>query len=221
VARRGIKLSIKLAVTAFALGWIAWKVHWGEIFAAVGRIEVGAWLAVWCGFAVGHGLGVFKWRYNVNLGIASARAQLGPIDALQCYAAGMFANLCLPSIVGGDALKAILAAKVTRRTEAAIVGGLTERLIDTFALLVLIVAGALWSQSAMPGWAQSVVQVGAALALAGALLCLPLVLRTRTARSSCSRSRWRSRAGSCCSTRAWGAASASTSRSRCGSSPCR
>jgi hypothetical protein len=63
-----------------------------------------------------------------------------------------------------------------------VVGGVTERLIDTFALLVLIVVGALWSQSAMPGWAQSVVQVGAVIGFGGALLALPLVLRTKLAR---------------------------------------
>lgn len=180
--KKTVKLALKVAVTLAAVAWIAWKVHWHDIASAIGRVPALTWFAVWLGFAAGHALGVFKWRYNVNLGIRSARARLAPVDAVQCYSAGMFANLCLPSIVGGDALKAILAARLTGRAEAAVIGGLTERLIDTFALLVLIVTGALWSQSAMPGWAQSVVQVGALLAVAGALLALPLVLRTRLAR---------------------------------------
>jgi uncharacterized protein (TIRG00374 family) len=180
--RRNVKLWIKIAVTLAALAWIAWKIHWHDIGAAMGRIAPGAWLLVWACFVAGHAIGVFKWRYNVNLGIRGERARLRATDAVQCYAAGMFANLCLPSIVGGDALKAVLAAKVTRRTEAAVIGGVTERLIDTFALLVLIVVGALWSKSAMPGWAQSVVQVAVVIAIGGALLALPLVLRTKLSR---------------------------------------
>ena len=34
------------------------------------------------------------------------RAPFPPADALRCYAAGLFANLYLPSIVGGDVLRA-------------------------------------------------------------------------------------------------------------------
>ena len=180
--KRTAKLALKLGLTVAALAWIALKVRWSEIVDAVARVPFATWALVLGGFVAGHALGVFKWRYNVNLGVASARARLGAMDAAQCYSAGMFANLCLPSIVGGDAIKALLAARVTGRVEASVLGGLTERLIDTFALLVLIVVGALWSSAAMPGWAQSVVQVGALLAAVGALVALPLLLRRKLER---------------------------------------
>jgi len=179
---RAFKLGIKLAVSGVLLVLIAAVVPWEKLWTSVRSLDARTWALVWLGFVAGHALGVLKWRYNVNLGIRSARARLSTVDAAQCYAAGMFANLCLPSIVGGDALKALLAAKVTGRAEAAVIGGLTERLIDTFALLVLILVGALWSADAMPGWAQSTVQVGALVALAGAMLFTPLVLRVKLAR---------------------------------------
>jgi uncharacterized membrane protein YbhN (UPF0104 family) len=180
--KRHAKLALKIGVTVAALAWIAVKVRWGEILDAVLRVPSTTWLVVWLGFVVGHALGVLKWRYNVNLGISSEKARLGALDAVQCYSAGMFANLCLPSIVGGDAIKAVLAARVTGRPEAAVLGGLTERLIDTFALLVLIVVGALWSREALPGWAQSVVQVGVLLTVVAALVSLPLLLRRKLER---------------------------------------
>ncbi|NUP97297.1 MAG: flippase-like domain-containing protein [Planctomycetaceae bacterium] len=182
MSKRTAKLALKVGVTLAAVLWIGLKVNWGAIGSAFARIPFSTWALVWGGFLAGHALGIFKWRYNVNLGMGEGRARLRPLDAVQCYSAGMFANLCLPSIVGGDALKAVLAARVTGRAEAAVLGGLTERLIDTLALLVLIVAGALWSKGTMPNWAQSVVQVGAVLAIGGALLALPLVLRTKLAR---------------------------------------
>lgn len=180
--KRALKLGVKLGVSAALLALIAAVVPWEKLWSSVRSLDARTWGLVWLGFIAGHALGVFKWRYNVNLGIRSARARLSLVDAAQCYAAGMFANLCLPSIVGGDALKALLAAKVTGRAEAAVVGGLTERLIDTFALLVLILVGAVWSADAMPGWAQSTVQVGALVALAGAALFTPFVLRVKLAR---------------------------------------
>lgn len=180
--KRALKLGIKLCVSGVLIALIAAVVPWEKLWTSVRSLDARTWGMVWLGFIAGHALGVLKWRYNVNLGIRSERARLSPLDAAQCYAAGMFANLCLPSIVGGDALKALLAAKVTGRAEAAVVGGLTERLIDTFALLVLILVGAWWSSDAMPGWAQSTVQVGALVALAGAALFTPLVLRVKLAR---------------------------------------
>jgi len=180
--KRALKLGIKLCVSGVLIALIAAVVPWEKLWTSVRSLDARTWGLVWLGFIAGHALGVLKWRYNVNLGIRSARARLSTVDAAQCYAAGMFANLCLPSIVGGDALKALLAAKITGRAEAAVIGGLTERLIDTFALLVLILAGALWSANAMPGWAQSTVQVGALVAFAGAALFTPLVLRVKLAR---------------------------------------
>lgn len=182
MTRTSVKIAFKLAVSAVLIAAILLIVPWSRLWASMRSLEPGTWLAVWGGFVAGHGLGVLKWRYNVNLGIRSRRAKLSGLDAVQCYAAGMFANLCLPSIVGGDALKALLAAKVTGRAEAAVIGGLTERLIDTFALLVLIVVGALWSRETMPGWARDVVQVAALVGAAGALLVLPLAMRTKLER---------------------------------------
>ncbi|MCC7011855.1 MAG: flippase-like domain-containing protein [Planctomycetes bacterium] len=180
------KLLLKVAVSLAFLGGMAWKLQqgdkWQQISDALGRIGALEWAGIWLAFVAGHAAGIWKWRYNVNLGIKSERRKLRGADAAQCYSAGMFANLCLPSIVGGDALKALLAAKITRRTEAAVVGGLIERLIDTFALLVLIVVGALLSREHMPGWLQSFVLVSVIVGCAGFVLFLPLVLRMKLAR---------------------------------------
>ena len=146
--------------------------------AALSRLDRGLWIGVFVAFVAGHTVGAFKWRFNVNL----ADAGLKPADALQCYGAGLFGNLFLPSIVGGDALKAWLAGKVTGRLEAAILGGVTERLLDTLALLCLIVLGAFASQQAIEGWYGRVLLVAGLVAVAGGLLFLPLFLRTKLER---------------------------------------
>jgi len=132
---------------------------------------------VWAVFAAGHFASSLKWRLNVNIG----RAGLGVTDAVQIYSAGLFANLCLPSIVGGDGLKAVLAGRLTGRYESAIFGGLCERLIDTFALMALAVVGSLLCAEQVEGWAGQVLLVGGLAGAVGAGLFLPLVLRVRLA----------------------------------------
>ena len=177
-AKRRLKLWIKVAVTSTLLALILRVVPWGELWSGVQSLDRGLWLTVWSCFLVGHLAGAFKWRLNVNIG----RAGLGRTDAVQIYSAGLFANLCLPSIVGGDGLKAVLAGRATGRYESAIFGGLTERLIDTLALLLLIVFGSLVSGDHVPGWAGQVLQVGALVGVGAGVLFLPLALRIRLAR---------------------------------------
>ncbi len=165
-------------MTSGLLALILRVVPWGDLWAGVRDLDPRLWLLVWACFLAGHLGGAFKWRLNVNIG----RAGLGRTDAVQIYAAGMFANLCLPSIVGGDGLKALLAGKVTGRYESAIFGGLSERLIDTFALLLMITVGTLVSADQVPGWVGQVLQVGALVGIGAGVLFLPLALRLRLSR---------------------------------------
>ncbi|MBK8177882.1 MAG: flippase-like domain-containing protein [Planctomycetes bacterium] len=175
-----VKVTVSLALLAglFAFLWARQGDKVGATADALKRLDAGLWLSILAAFLAGHAVGVFKWRFNVNL----ADAGLRPTDAVQCYGAGLFANLFLPSIVGGDALKAWLAGKVTGRLEAAIFGGVTERLLDTLALLALIVVGALVSQQSVEGWYGRVLLVGALVGAAGLLVFLPLILRAKLER---------------------------------------
>jgi uncharacterized protein (TIRG00374 family) len=179
-----LKLLLKVAVSAALLAAVSYFAFHGKgdkvqaTLTALQGLSPLYWLGVFAAFLSGHVVGAFKWRFNVNL----ADAGLKPVDAIQCYGAGLFANLFLPSIVGGDALKAWLAGKITGRLEAAIFGGLTERLIDTLALLALIVIGGFVSQTRVEGWYGQVILVSSLVAVAAALIFLPLMLRTKLAR---------------------------------------
>ena len=151
---------------------------WHELRAAFARLSAPLWLGVLGGFVLGHATGVFKWRIAVNAG----RGGLAVLDGARCYAAGLFANLCLPSIVGGDVLRAALAARITRRPEAAVWGGLVDRLSDVTALGLLIAGGALVARTALPGlWAQ-LLGLAVIVAILVAALGLPLALRRPLAR---------------------------------------
>ncbi len=173
-----MKLWLKVAVSAGLLAVLALVLPWEQVREAIGRLSPLVWAGVLAGFIAGHALGTVKWRLFVNAGHASLRAA----DAALCYGAGLFANLCLPSIVGGDVLRMALAGKFTRRPEAAFLGGVLDRLTDMIAMAVLIAIGGLTARNALPGWTGEVLSVAI---LAGALalaVSLPFIFRRPLAR---------------------------------------
>jgi uncharacterized membrane protein YbhN (UPF0104 family) len=173
-----VKLWIKVAVSATLLALIFILLPWAKVWEALKQLPPSVWLGVWAGFVLGHALGVVKWRLFVNAGHGSLR----PSDAAQCYAAGLFANLCLPSIVGGDVLRMAMAGKFTRRPEAALWGGVLDRLTDITALAILVAVGGLLARNALPGWGSQLLTVGIVLSLVLCLFVLPFVLRRPLAR---------------------------------------
>ena len=168
-----MKLWIKVAVSVTLLALIFILLPWGQVWAALQELPPLVWLGVWACFVLGHALGVLKWRLFVNAG----RAALHGADAAQCYSAGLFANLCLPSIVGGDVLRMAMAGKFTRRPEAALWGGVLDRLTDITALAILVAIGGVLARDALPGWGSQVLTVALVLSVLFGLIVLPFVLR--------------------------------------------
>ncbi len=162
------------ALVSFAiLGLLLVLLPWSELGAAASNASWSVWSFVLLGFIGGHLLGVAKWRMLVN----ASGASLLPVAAIRYYAAGLFANLCLPSIVGGDVLRAALAGKATGRLEVVVLAGLADRLIDVASLAVFIVgAGFLMEDLATAGSSRMLVISVIASGSAG-LLALPFVLR--------------------------------------------
>lgn len=163
----------KAIVSVGLLALLFWILPWSQLEETFRRLSLRTWLGLLAGFVGGHLLGVVKWRTVVNAG----RARLGFRDAIMCYGAGLFTNLCLPTIVGGDLLRLTMASRITRNPAAVALGGVTDRLSDILALGILLALGLLLSTDQLPGlWGQVitvVVVVGAVLAMAG----LPFVLQ--------------------------------------------
>jgi glycosyltransferase 2 family protein len=167
-----MKVWAKVLVSGGLLAALFLILPWEQVKGALLRLPPGTWLLVLAGFLAGHLLGVVKWRLFVNAG----RASLGFTNAVLCYAAGLFANLCLPSIVGGDVLRLALAARFTRRPEAAFLGAVLDRLTDMIAMVVLITAGGLLSRDSLPGWSGNAITVSLVLGAALVTVFLPLLL---------------------------------------------
>lgn len=163
-----MRLGARIAISVTLLGVILFLLPWPLVLNAVARLSPWHWAAVVLGFLTGHALGVLKWRSFVSAG----RAAFAIRDAVRCYAAGMFANLCLPSIVGGDLLRMVMAGRATGRPEAAVLGGVMDRLTDTTALALLAGSGALAVGSTHGSALVRTVSLALLLGLAGGALMI-------------------------------------------------
>lgn len=173
-----MKLWLKIFISAGMLAALFALIPWQEAQRAASQISFGVWGAALCGFMAGHSLGVAKWRMMVNAG----RPSLRWLAAARCYAAGLFANLCLPSIVGGDVLRATLAGKATGRTESAILGGLADRVGDLVVSGLLISVGGMFAGGALSGWQAQAAGLSLPIGFGMGLGCLPLIFRRRLSR---------------------------------------
>ncbi|HYC77550.1 MAG TPA: lysylphosphatidylglycerol synthase domain-containing protein, partial [Planctomycetota bacterium] len=137
--RRKLKFAVKAALTIVVLAAVVRAVGGNKLRAALARLTPGDWLFGLGAFLAVHALGVLKWRAWILL----AGGRLRPGDAFRAYAAGLFSNLFLPSMIGGDVLRAGLAMQATKQKEAVVLGGLTDRLSDFVGLAMLAGAGLL------------------------------------------------------------------------------
>jgi hypothetical protein len=132
-----VKLAIRLIFSGILLGLLLAFLPLSQLRDAITSLSLKVWLAIVGGFLLGHSIGVYKW----NQVLAMGQAQLGARDALACYAAALFANIGLPSIVGFDGVRATLAARLTKRPHAVLWAVMLDRLLDTAVLCALVLVG--------------------------------------------------------------------------------
>jgi len=112
-----------------------------EIWHALRKVSLHIWILILAAFLMGHIAGAVKWSLLVN-----SRDKILPLSlAFRYYFAGLFANLCLPSLVGGDVIRAGMAIRFNNDKESVILGGLLDRVLDLTALGIIILVGTAFS----------------------------------------------------------------------------
>lgn len=171
-----VRALLSVTVLAALLAWIPLD----EFGAAITRIPPLVWIASLAAFLAGHAVAAWKWRLLIGLGTV----QLPYRTALRFHFAGLFANLFLPSVAGGDVVRAGLALRSSETKEAVVLGSVVDRLIDTAALGTLLLLGAYLSTRGLSADdARVLVWLLAILVLLGilglAVLFLPVPLPAR------------------------------------------
>lgn len=136
----------------------------GDLKDAMARVPLWAWPAALAIYMSLHLIGVAKWRLLIN----TAGAGLTFAHAARAYYAGLFGNTFLPSIVGGDVVRAGVALRASKSTSGLVLGSLIDRLLDIVGLAAVAGIGALLSPRALDGQSRNVfLALGAIIAIAG------------------------------------------------------
>jgi glycosyltransferase 2 family protein len=144
-----------------------------DIAAAIRSVPPIVWPAALAMYMALHLIGVAKWRLLTN----TAGAGLSFRTAVRAYYMGLFGNTFLPSIVGGDVVRAGVALRAARSKSGLVLGSLVDRLLDILGLAAVAGIGALLSPRALDGQSRRIfLTLGALLAVAaiGGLVALAL-----------------------------------------------
>ena len=195
-ARRGPGRWIKPVVSLSLYALIFW---FTDVSAILRRLAGARFEYVAAGillYGAGQALSAWRWQLLTRpLSLVVSYRRL-----LSFYFIGMFFNLFLPTIVGGDAVKAWLLARETGAVARSTVSVFMERNLGLLALLTIGIAAAVW---APPVEILGVSLVTLTLLLFGGFAAVNLVLLNRAAYVLADRviaatplARWRPRAAS-------------------------
>lgn len=153
--------------SALLLALLFWFVPWKDVADGFARVPLTLFLVVWLLFLAGHVAASAKWWTLLD------RAFAFPL-ALRAHFAGLAANLCLPGVAGGDAVRAGLAHTAMRDGPRLAAGAVADRLIDMLALACLALVGVLMLRESGSGATIAIQAVGLTLAiLAAVVFALP------------------------------------------------
>lgn len=171
------RLAFRLAGSVAAVAILFALIPVADLLAAMRSLPPLAWPGIVTAYLALHFIGVTKWRLLVN----SGGADLGVLDAARAYYWGLFGNLFLPSIVGGDVIRATVALRRARSRTGLLLGSVVDRVQDVLGLGVLAGVGALLSPRALDAGSRRVFAGFLTLLIAGAVLMLmvSLVFRAR------------------------------------------
>lgn len=108
-----------------------------SILAALSGLSPALFSLCVIGFLLAHVFGIVKWR----LMLCTAGCPLSWRFVGRCYLLGLFGNVFLPSLVGGDLVSVALALQRTSNRTALVLGTLMARLLDLIVLAVAAVVG--------------------------------------------------------------------------------
>jgi uncharacterized protein (TIRG00374 family) len=134
--RRMRAWSIRVCISALLLALIFYLVPFSQVWAAARQISLALWLGALALFLAGHAAAAAKWRILIGGGVSYRQA-------FRAHLAGLAANLALPSVAGGDIVRAGLVMKDSSDKSRLAMGSLADRLLDTLGL-ALIALGSAW-----------------------------------------------------------------------------
>ncbi|CAN5259809.1 lysylphosphatidylglycerol synthase transmembrane domain-containing protein [soil metagenome] len=125
---------IRLGVSVAVLAVIFHFVPVAKVWEAARSIPPQVWIGCLLAFLVGHAITAAKWFSLIGPGFTYR-------EAFRAHLAGLFANLFLPSVAGGDVVRAGLLFGKAKDKSALAMGSFADRLLDTLGLVMIAALG--------------------------------------------------------------------------------
>ena len=138
----------------------------GRLLKAMGQTGLWLWLGIVLSTFASHFITASKWRMLLR----ATGLTVGRLEVLRAHCAGLFANAWLPSIVGGDVVRAGMIHGKKRGLGAVTASVIADRFSDGSGLLAVAVIGAAAAPAALLGPAKSILWVTGGALVLGVLL---------------------------------------------------
>ena len=135
---------IRLAGSLIILALLSLVFPGEKFWAASARVPLWTWIISIGLYLSLHFLGAIKWALVIN----AAGVRLGLRDAAYCYYSGLFCSLWLPSLVGGDVVRAGMALSRSQSKTGLLSGSVLDRIADVGVLLAISLAAAAFVRGA-------------------------------------------------------------------------
>lgn len=167
--------ALRVGAAVVAVAALAFWLPTEDLVEAARSVSGPAWVAAIIAFLLAHLLGATKWFVLMRASAAGIRLT----DAWRSHLAGLFGNLFLPSVIGGDALRVGTAVGRAQKPAAVVSATVVDRAFDMAVLGLLAAAsGALATGGSGDGLREALLLLGLiALGLWVAWLALGVVAR--------------------------------------------
>lgn len=130
-------LAARWAAAALLIGVLLHLLPLAPLRTALAQVPLTRLAVVLLAYLLAITVGITKWHTVVN----TAGANLKFAASAQCYASGLFGDLFLPSVIGGDVARLAVGISRSPRPAAVVTGNVADRFLDLAAQLTLVSVG--------------------------------------------------------------------------------
>ncbi|HEX4208838.1 MAG TPA: lysylphosphatidylglycerol synthase transmembrane domain-containing protein [Candidatus Binataceae bacterium] len=165
--------ALRTALGAAAIGFLLWRYDPRPILHAIARERLGFFSAAVVLYVASQAISACRWRWLAGMNKLPGAYP----DYLRYYFVGVFTNLFVPGLVGGDAARALYLGRRSQRLKAAIASVVADRGIGLVTLFwFAAIAAFVFPAIVLPAPVRNTVLILGAGTLSGWLLA-PLLTR--------------------------------------------
>ena len=172
-SRARLVFALKLIAGTSLVAFLVWHFDLRSTFKLIRQERPTLFLATVALYVAGQAMSAFRWQLVAGLNGLGGRYS----EYLAYYFIGMFANVFVPGLIGGDALRALYLGRRHRQIGQAFGSVMADRGIGLLALFWLAAMAALWiDRVPLPTSVQHVALLAGGISLLG-YLAAPLIAK--------------------------------------------